>query len=212
MQKLKASFSICLPHSDDLSTLQHVLSSWGAWRRLPPWMNDLFRGHSILPRGQNTWIHTSVIITRKENIGKYCLFCSLVFAGFLTGLSAENPRKSPISTEWNGRLKTGKLLNLMGQAYKSNLSIGHRETHKSSNFTLISQWCCRILVTWPKISSLRRIFEYPYENQNGHSSNKDTELLLPRVDSTGLIPYFTFCISRKSHQGSALHWISCNRK
>ena len=32
-------------------------------------------------------------------------------------------------------------------AYKSNLSIGHRETHKSSNFTLISQWCCRILVT-----------------------------------------------------------------
>ena len=32
-------------------------------------------------------------------------------------------------------------------AYKSNLSIGHRETHKSFNFTLISQWCCRILVT-----------------------------------------------------------------
>ena len=33
------------------------------------------------------------------------------------------------------------------RAYKTNLSIGHRETHKSSNFTLISQWCCRILVT-----------------------------------------------------------------
>ena len=32
-------------------------------------------------------------------------------------------------------------------AYKSNLSIGHRETHKSSDFALISQWCCRILVT-----------------------------------------------------------------
>ena len=32
-------------------------------------------------------------------------------------------------------------------AYKSNLSMGHRETHKSSNFTFISQWCCRILVT-----------------------------------------------------------------
>ena len=32
-------------------------------------------------------------------------------------------------------------------AYKSNLSIGHRETHKPSNFTLISQWCCHILVT-----------------------------------------------------------------
>ena len=110
-----------------------------------------------------------------------------------------------IRASWNEGLDRLK-------AYKSNLSIGHRETHKSSNFTLISQWCCRILVTWPKISSVRRIFEYPYENQNGHSSNKDTELLLPQVDSTGPIPYFTLCISIKSHQGSALHRISCIRK
>ena len=31
-------------------------------------------------------------------------------------------------------------------AYKSNLSTGYRETHKSSNFTLITQWRCPIAV------------------------------------------------------------------
>ena len=35
-------------------------------------------------------------------------------------------------------------------------------------------------------------FRVPLRNQNGHSSNKGTELLLPRVDSAGLTPYFHF--------------------
>ena len=35
----------------------------------------------------------------------------------------------------------------IARAYKANLLIGHRETHKSSNVTLVSQWRCHILVT-----------------------------------------------------------------
>ena len=55
------------------------------------------------------------------------------------------------------------------------------------------------------MSSFRRISGYPYENQNGHLINIDTELVLPRVDSTGPTQYFKSFFWIESYQGSALH-------
>ena len=54
--------------------------------------------------------------------------------------------------------------------------------------------------------------EYLHENKTGYSTDKDTELDLPRIDSTGPTPYFPFCIWLKSRQGSALDRIPFLRK
>ena len=78
---------------------------------------EFIQEDSILPRGQNTRTHTNSIIAGNENKRKsYLLFFSrfLQVAGFCRLSKEVVCRKSPLSTGRNGRLKPGRLLNIVG--------------------------------------------------------------------------------------------------